>query len=316
MFLYKFNNNNVFCLLGPTTVGKSDISLRLIKLFSFEIVSIDSALIYKFMDIGTDKPSINNLKLFKHKLVNILDPKNIYTLNKFFSDINKILYKIIYVKKKIPLLVGGTMMYYNILFEGLSLLPSSNNYVRQYIKFLIKQYGNFFVYNMLKTLDNKVALKIHFNDTYRIIRNLEIFICSGGYKSSFLKKKLKFKLNLNFIKIIILFKDIQNYVICIKNRFYNMLKLGFKKEVLRLYNRSDLNINSPSIKCIGYYQMWLYLDFKISYCNMIKNSIKSTKYLVKKQLKWLKRWYKKSFIVYRDKKDYFDKIKNYIKYFI
>ncbi len=294
-----FKNNNVFCLIGPTSVGKTFISIELYKYFPFEIISVDSALVYKYMNIGTDKPSLNKLKKYPHRLINIIDPKYFYSVNNFFLDVIKNIYEIIYIKKKTPLLVGGTMMYYNVLFNGLNILPSSNLNIRNYIEYLFIKYGNKYVYNILSKLDYCICKKIHYNDKYRIMRNLEIFLLSGK-KISNLKNENKLKLNLNFIKIIILFDNNVNYKNLIKNRFYNMLKNNFKKEVLYLYNRGDLSINHSSIKCIGYKQMWLYLDNKINYVNMINQSINKTFLLVKNQFKWIKKWYSKSFIVYNN----------------
>ncbi len=309
-----FENNNVFCIIGPTSVGKSFISMKLYEYFPFEIISVDSALVYKFMNIGTDKPSINELKLYNHRLINIIDPKYFYSVNNFFFDVVKNIYEIIYIKKKIPLLVGGTMMYYNVLFNGLNLLPDSNIRIRNHIEYLFKKYGNRYVYNILKRLDFNISKNIHFNDKYRIIRNLEIFI-SSGKKISYLKNKPKFKLNLNFIKIILLFDEKINYKLKIKNRFYNMLNNNFKKEVLFLYKRGNLNINNSSIKCIGYKQMWLYLDNKINYIDMINESINRTILLVKKQLQWIKKWYNNSYVIYNNKLC-FNKIRNYINFLI
>ncbi len=311
MFLNKLNN--IFCLIGPTAVGKTIISIELCKLFPFEIISVDSALIYKYMNIGTDKPSKKILNDINHYLVNIIDPKEVYSVNNFFFDILNSIYKIIYLKNKIPLLVGGTMMYYNVLFNGLWILPDSNFRIRKHIKLLFNRYGNKYVYNILKKIDYDVSKSIHINDKYRIMRNLEIFMHSGK-KVSLLKNNLKFNLNFNFIKIIILFKD-NNYKHKIINRFYYMLSSGFEKEVNYLYNRKDLNINKPSMKCIGYKQMWLYLDSKISYEDMIKDTISKTFILVKNQLKWIKRWYNNSFIVYNNK-NCLKIIKNYIKFLI
>ncbi len=308
MFINKLNN--IFCLIGPTAVGKSLISIELCKLFPFEIISVDSALIYKYMNIGTDKPNKKILKNIPHYLIDIIDPKEIYSVNNFFFDILNSIYKIIYINKKIPLLVGGTMMYYNVLFNGLWILPSSNIRIRNHIKLLFSKYGNKYVFNILKKIDLNISNYIHYNDKYRIMRNLEIFMNSGK-KVSFLKNNFKFNLNFNFIKIIILFEnnDYKNKII---NRFYYMLENGLENEVNYLYNRKDLNINKPSIKCIGYRQMWLYLDSKISYIDMIKDSILKNFLLVKNQIKWIKKWINTSFIVYNNK-NCLNIIKNYIK---
>ncbi len=310
VFKEEFIKNNIFCIVGPTSIGKSNISIELCKSFPFEIISVDSALIYKYMNIGTDKPSCDILNIYPHRLINIIDPKDIYSVNNFFFDVKKHLYDIIYIKKKIPLLVGGTMMYYNVLFNGLFILPPNNYKIRKYINILFNKYGNKYVYNILKNIDYNISKNIHYNDKYRIIRNLEIFI-SSGKKITELKNKFKYNLNYNFIKILILFDKNIDFRKNIKYRFLNMLENGFEKEVYFLYKRKDLNINKPSIKCIGYKQMWLYFDNKLKYKDMINNSILETIYLVKKQLQWIKKWYYNSFIVYKN--NYcLNNIKNYI----
>ncbi len=307
------NNKNVFCILGPSGIGKSYISMELCDLLPFEIISVDSVLIYKYLNIGTDKPSNENLKKYSHKLINILDPKEYYSVNNFFYDVKKEINNI-YNNKNIPLLVGGSMMYYNVLFNGLYLLPKSNFNIRRYINLLFKVYGNKYVYNLFKKIDLLSSKKIHYNDKYRIIRNLEVFFISR--KNINYLKKNKINLNFNFHKIILLPFNKNNLFISIKNRFYNMLKLGFENEVLYLYNRGDLNINMSSIKSIGYRQMWLYLQKKISYNQMIEYTISNNIYLVKKQITWLKKWFNSYIIIIDNYNNCIKKIYNYIIKFI
>ncbi len=289
--LYK----NIFCILGPTGIGKSLISMKLCDLLPLEIISVDSALIYKYLNIGTCKPSEQELIKYPHKLINILDPKEIYSVSSFFFDvINEI--KNIYYNNKIPLLVGGTMMYYNILFNGLYILPKGNFYLRKYIDLLFNKYGSIYLYNLLYKIDYLSSIKIHYNDKFRIKRNLEIFLSTKKNVTYFKKNKKKKLNNINIYKIIILPNNKFDLINSIKNRFYNMLNIGFEDEVLWLYNRGDLNINMPSIKCIGYKQMWMYIQNKISYNKMIDDTINKTIYLIKKQYSWLKKW-KNSYIV-------------------
>ncbi len=306
MLNIKYIYPKVFCILGPTGIGKSLISMKLCEIFPFEIISVDSALVYKDLNIGVNKPSKDELKLFTHYLINIKDPKDYYSVNNFFFDIKEILYKIIFIRKKIPLLVGGTMMYYNVLFNGLNLLPDPNINIRKYINYLFTIYGSKYVFNILKNIDYKSSCKLHYNDKYRIMRYLEIYFITGK-KISFLKQNNKLKLNYNFIKLIIFPSNISLLHKTIKIRFFNMLKNGFKNEVKKLYYRSDLNINSPFMKCIGYKQMWLYLDNKISYVEMINISINKTIYLVKKQLTWLKK-FKNICFLFKQEKDLLKKI--------
>ncbi len=280
---------NIFCILGPTGIGKSYIAMELCKILPLELISVDSGLIYRDLNIGTAKPSKLELKYFPHKLVDIINPEEFYSVQKFFTDVVIELNNIIYIKKKIPLLVGGTMMYYNVLFNGLYFLPKPNYKIRSYINFLFLKYGCNYVYNILKKIDFNSSKNIHFNDKYRILRNLEVFYITKR-NISFLKNINKLNLNFKIYKIIILPNNKNNLIKIVKNRFYKMLSLGFEEEVFNLYIRNNLNIDNNSMKCIGYKQMWLYIDKKISYLQMVEDTINSTLYLIKKQFTWLKKW--------------------------
>ncbi len=283
------NIPKIFCILGPTGIGKSRIAMELCKILPLELISVDSGLIYRDLNIGTAKPSYLELKYFPHRLVNIINPNDCYSVKKFFIDLIKELNDIIFIKKKIPLLVGGTMMYFNIIFNGLYLLPKSNYKIRSYINYLSVKFGCNYLYNILKIIDFSMYKNIHLNDKYRIIRNLEVFLMTKK-NISYFKNINKLSLNFNIYKIIILPQNKNELIKIIKSRFYKMLSSGFEDEVFNLYMRKDLDINKPSIKCIGYKQMWLYIDKKISYIEMINKTISSTIFLIKKQLTWLKKW--------------------------
>ncbi len=279
----------IFCILGPTGIGKSYIAMQLCKILPIELISVDSGLIYKDLNIGTAKPNNLELKYFPHRLINIINPEEYYSVKKFFIDLIYELNDIIYIKKKIPLLVGGTMMYFNIIFNGLYLLPDPNYKIRFYIENLLNNFGIKYIFNILKNVDINSSKKIHWNDKYRIIRNLEVFFTTKK-NVSFFKNIQKVNLNFKIYKIIILPKNKNKLFEIIVDRFYKMLSMGLEDEVYNLYIRNNLNINKPSIKCIGYKQMWLYIDRKISYLKMIKDTVNSTFNLVKKQLTWLNRW--------------------------
>ncbi len=304
-------NKNLFCILGPTAIGKSYISMKLCDLLPLEIISVDSTLIYKYLNIGTAKPTKNDLLKYPHRLVNIINPNEYYSVNIFFNDILKEIYDIFYIKNNIPLLVGGSMMYYNVLFNGLYNLPKSNFCIRKYINLLFDQYGCKYLYNLLCKIDNNLFNKIHYNDKYRITRNLEIFLTTKK-NISYFKNKNKLYLDYKIHKIIILPMNKDILINNIKKRFLNMLDMGFEKEVLYLYNRGDLNIKMPFMKCIGYKQMWLYLEKKISYFQMKNSIINNTLLLLKKQLSWLKRWSNNYIIKLDNYNNCIKKIFNYI----
>ncbi len=306
----------IFCILGPTGIGKSNISMELSNIFPFRIISVDSASIYKYMNIGTAKPSINELLIYPHKLIDILDPKESYSVFNFIKDFKNSINDIYHIDKKIPLLVGGTMMYYNILFNGLNILPKSNFLIREKIQNLFSIYGCKYVHNILSNIDYEYSKVVHFNDRYRIIRAIEVFLISGK-KISYLKKKKKKKIDLDIYKFILLPLNKNFLIKNIEKRFYLMLFNGFEEEVYYLYNRGDLNINMSSIKCIGYKQMWLYLDNKIDYTTMINSSIKDTILLVKHQLTWLRKFSSNSYVIEFDNyKNCINKIYNLIKFLI
>lgn len=252
--IIKKNIPKIFCILGPTGIGKSRIAMELCKILPLELVSVDSGLIYRDLNIGTAKPSNLELKYFHHRLINIIDPSDYYSVKNFFIDLIKELNDIIYIKKKIPLLVGGTMMYFNVLFNGLYLLPKSNYKIRSYINNLFCEFGVKYLYNILKIIDFSMYKNIHLNDKYRIIRNLEVFLITKK-NISYFKNINKLNLNFDIYKIIILPSDKNELIKIVKNRFYKMLSSGFEDEVLNLYIRKDLNINKSFIKCIGYKQM-------------------------------------------------------------
>ncbi len=295
--IIKKNVPKIFCILGPTGIGKSRIAIELCKILPLELVSVDSGLIYRNLNIGTAKPSNLELKYFHHRLVDIIDPIDYYSVKNFFIDLIKELNDIIFIKKKIPLLVGGTMMYFNVLFNGLYILPKHNYLIRSYINNLFSKFGCNYLYNILKLIDFSMYKNIHLNDKYRIIRNLEVFLMTKK-NISYFKNINKLNLNFDIYKILILPKNKIELIKIIENRFYKMLSSGFEDEVLNLYLRKDLNINKPCMKCIGYKQMWLYIDKKISYLEMIKSTISQTVYLIKKQLTWLKKWSDSFKIIY------------------
>lgn len=283
-----FNTPLVIFLMGPTACGKSKLAIKLRKLLPVEIISVDSALIYRGMDVGTAKPSSITLLSHPHSLINIKDPSEIYSVSEFYTDVLTKIKSIINLKR-IPLLVGGTMFYFNILLKGLSKLPSRNSIIRSNLLNIAKRKGNYFLHNQLKLIDIISANRIHFNDVQRVIRALEVFLISGKtltqiYKLDFIAfpyTTIQFSINP------ISKKWLHEKII---QRFNRMLSLGFEEEVKMLMARGDLNIHLPSMKCVGYRQMWNYLKKEISYNDMIYESIQATKKLSKHQLTWLKHW--------------------------
>lgn len=302
----------IILIMGPTASEKTKLAIKLKKKFNFEIISVDSTLIYRDMDIGTNKPSLEERKLAQHRLIDILDPSEYYSAFNFQNDALIEIKKII-SSDKIPLLVGGSMFYFNVLLNGLSILPSKNSKIRQKILNEAKKNGVYSIYKKLKKIDIESAKKIHPNDFQRLSRALEIFLISGKNLTE-LKRYKKFKFPYRTLQIKIMPDNLEILNKKIELRFFEMLKKGFEEEVLMLYHRKDLNKNLPSIKSIGYRQMWSYLNSEINYNEMIKQSIHATKILAKHQITWLKKWNKGYLFRSNDINGIFEKIKNFIEY--
>ncbi|XBC38698.1 MAG: tRNA (adenosine(37)-N6)-dimethylallyltransferase MiaA [Buchnera aphidicola (Melaphis rhois)] len=277
----------VIFLMGPTACGKSALAVKLRQLIPVELVSVDSALIYRGMNIGTAKPTSRELLDNPYYLIDIKDPIEVYSVGEFHKDVLKII-EHIFSLGRIPLLVGGTMFYFRILLDGLPQLPTANNKIRSYLYSMVKTKKNF-LYNKLREIDFESSKRIHPHDIQRILRALEIFYISGKTLTHLTKLK-KYQFPYKVVQFSIMPRNKNWLVNNICTRFSNMLKSGFQKEVEHLLNRGDLNINLPSMRCVGYRQMWNYLINNLSYDDMIHKSISATKKLAKNQLTWLKNW--------------------------
>lgn len=307
--MFKSKPKAIF-IIGPTASEKTKLAIELKKKINIEIISVDSTLIYRGMNIGTAKPTKNEMKLAPHRLIDILDPSQYYSVAHFRKDALLEMKKITSLGK-IPLLVGGSMLYFKSLLDGLSNLPSANFKIRSEIKEIVQKFGLNLLYKKLKKIDLESARKIHPNDFRRLSRALEIFLISGK-KPTELKKK-KSKIFYNILQLIILPKDRQELNKKIKFRFLKMLKQGFEEEFSILYKRKDLNKNLPSMQSIGYKQMWSYFSGKINYNEMVEQSIYATYQLAKKQLTWLKKWNGGHKIFFFDIQKIVDKISYFIE---
>ena len=272
--------------MGPTACGKSQLAIDLAKLLPLHLISVDSALIYKDMNIGTAKPSPSIQKTFPHSLIDIKNPDEKYNVGNFYQDAKYEIEKAI-ANKKIPFLVGGTNFYFNTLSSGLSELPQSNNKSRKYINTMFKENSLLYLYNKLKSIDKISAEKIHSNDTQRICRALEIFFITGKPLSSLQKTNSKKALNYPISKIIVLPERelIHNNII---SRFEKMLDDDFIDEVKYIVNKYKLNSQHQSMQAVGYKQILAYLNNKHSLDEMKFRSIVATRQLCKHQITWLR----------------------------
>ncbi|MEG9487831.1 tRNA (adenosine(37)-N6)-dimethylallyltransferase MiaA [Mannheimia indoligenes] len=275
-------------LMGPTASGKTDLAIALRQELPVEVISVDSALIYKGMDIGTAKPSKAELALAPHRLIDILDPAESYSAMNFHSDALREMAEIT-AQGKIPLLVGGTMLYYKALLEGLSPLPSANPTIRAEIEARAEQQGWAVLHQELVKIDPIAGARINPNDSQRINRALEVFYITGKTMTELTAQQGE-ALPYNILQFAIAPEDRAVLHQRIEQRFHKMIDLGFEEEVKRLFLREDLHINLPSIRCVGYRQMWEYLQGDISLDEAIFKGICATRQLAKRQITWLRGW--------------------------
>ncbi|CAM7347240.1 TPA: tRNA (adenosine(37)-N6)-dimethylallyltransferase MiaA [Morganella morganii] len=275
-------------LMGPTASGKTALAIELRQHLPVEIISVDSALIYKGMDIGTAKPDAAELALAPHRLIDILDPSVAYSAADFRRDALAAMHEIT-AQGKIPLLVGGTMMYFKALLEGLSPLPSADPEIRAQIETRAAQEGWQVLHDELSRIDPVAGTRIHPNDPQRLSRALEVYYISGKTMTE-LTETAGENLPFNAYQFAIAPADRKILHQRIEMRFQMMLKAGFEDEVRALYQRGDLHPDLPSIRCVGYRQMWSYLAGEISYDDMVYRGICATRQLAKRQMTWLRGW--------------------------
>jgi tRNA dimethylallyltransferase len=275
-------------LMGPTASGKTGLAIELCENLPCEIISVDSALIYRGMDIGTAKPNASELQRAPHKLIDILDPAERYSVAEFRKDALLGMQDIT-ERGKIPLLVGGTMMYYKALIDGLSPLPESDEDVRKTIEAKAEDLGWEVLHQQLSHIDPTSAKRIHPNDPQRLIRALEVYHLTNRSMTDLMATKSA-PIPYNIKQFCIAPDDRKVLHQRIAQRFQLMVDIGFRFEVEKLKNRGDLHLNLPSIRCVGYRQMWQYLDGDFNFNVMCERSISATRQLAKRQLTWLRGW--------------------------
>ncbi|WP_353244687.1 tRNA (adenosine(37)-N6)-dimethylallyltransferase MiaA [Providencia sp.] len=275
-------------LMGPTASGKTALAIELRKHLPVEIISVDSALIYRGMDIGTAKPTAEELSQAPHRLIDILDPSLPYSAADFRRDALKVMSEIT-AQGKIPLLVGGTMLYFKALLEGLSPLPSANEAVRSQIEQIAQEHGWSEIHRRLAEVDPVAAERIHPNDPQRLSRALEVYLISGQTLTEMTQTAGE-ELPYNVFQFAIAPQDRKILHERIEQRFHLMIDAGFEEEVRALYHRGDLHVDLPAIRCVGYRQMWSYLDGEISHDEMVYRGICATRQLAKRQITWLRSW--------------------------
>ncbi len=278
-------NKTVVFLMGPTASGKTDLAIEISKHINARLISVDSALIYKGMDIGTAKPDVGTLKAYPHHLIDICEPDQAYSAYDFVGDAKQQI-QTAFENNETPVLVGGTSFYFNALEHGLSNLPKSTNESREKYNQLLKEKGSATLHKELEKIDKKAADRIHKNDSQRVTRALEVFDLSGKTLSDLQGNK---KLGIDYpIKKIILMPPRSELHQRIEKRFLSMMDEGFLSEVEKLKQNPNLHEDLPSIRCVGYRQAWQYLNKEINEDTMIEKAIIATRQLCKRQSTWLK----------------------------
>lgn len=274
--------------MGPTASGKTALAIELVERHNCDIISVDSALIYRGMNIGTAKPNLQELTKAPHRLINIRDPLESYSAADFRIDALQAIEDILGEGKK-PLLVGGTMMYFKALLEGLSPLPAADDVIRKQIQSEAEVHGWQHLHDELVRIDPVSAERIHPNDPQRLSRAIEVYRLSGKSLTALTRVKSA-ALPYDVVQLAISPKDRKVLHLSIEERFKLMLIQGFVEEVRLLRERIELNINLPSMRCVGYRQCWQYLDGEYDYDTMIEKSVVATRQLAKRQLTWLRGW--------------------------
>lgn len=278
----------VICIMGPTASGKTALAMALADVLPCDIISVDSALIYKNMDIGTAKPTEEELASYPHSLIDLRDASETYSAADFCRDaLEKIAQS--RANDRIPVLVGGTMMYFKSLLEGISPLPEGDEAIRAEIELQAKAQGWPALHQELVAVDPQAGLRIHANDSQRITRALEVYRLTGNTLTQLSQIKGD-KLEGNVLQFAITTKERSKLHDRIALRFNQMIELGFEEEVRKLHQRGDLHEGMPSIRCVGYRQMWQFLNGEIDHEEMIFKGICATRQLAKRQLTWLRKW--------------------------
>ena len=278
---------HAICLLGPTATGKTDICLELAQHLPIEVISVDSALVYRDMNIGTAKPELDALSQCPHHLINIIDPNEYYSAAQFKVDAENLAKKI-KSRGAIPVFAGGTMMYYKALKDGLNQLPVRDADIRKEIDLEAKQHGWPHIHEKLKKIDPETAKRLNPNDSQRIQRAMEVFNITGEPMSKLLDATISNQTTIKTIDIALVPESRSRLHEHIGLRFKKMITMGLIEEVVQLKKTWDLSLEMPSMRCVGYRQVWEFLEGKYDEQALIDKGSAATRQLAKRQLTWLR----------------------------
>lgn len=285
----------VIFLMGPTASGKTDLAISLRQHLPVELISVDSTLVYRGMDIGTAKPSDAELAVAPHRLIDIRDPSAPYSVADFLADAEREIIDI-HNAGKIPLLVGGTMLYFRALLDGLAEMPAADAEVRAQIEREAEEFGWPHIHRQLAAVDPHTAAEIHPNHSQRVSRALEVYRVSGKTMSQLRELQSlqasagSFSDRYEVCQLAIAPRDRSILHKRIELRFKTMLEKGLIDEVRALYERGDLHKDLPAIRAVGYRQVWDYFDGIWNYSEMTERGIIATRQLAKRQFTWLRGW--------------------------
>tara|TARA_B110001450_G_scaffold255010_1_gene281546 strand:- start:17 stop:991 length:975 start_codon:yes stop_codon:yes gene_type:complete len=278
-------------IMGPTASGKTDLAIALRKHLPVDLISVDSAQVYRQLDIGSAKPDATTLTDHPHRLIDVRDPAEAYSVAEFLKDATEQMAEIT-AAGRIPLLVGGSMLYFKILLEGLSDLPEANQGVRDQIQQRADEFGWPSLYEELKQIDPQTAAKIHPNHSQRIQRALEVYQLTG-MSMSHLQAAASNNGVLDYYSVVqfsLTFDDRALLHRRIEQRFEQMMSSGLLAEVVGLHKREDLTTDLPSMRAAGYQQIWQHLDGQCTLEEAVERSIVASRQLAKRQITWLRNW--------------------------
>ena len=281
------NHPPAIFLMGPTASGKTGVAVELAQRLPVELISVDSALVYRDMDIGTAKPDAATLARAPHHLIDIIDPTEAYSAAAFRHDALRLMHDITQ-RGKIPLLVGGTMLYFKALREGLSDLPQSDPAMRSALEAEIAQHGIQHLHQQLAQVDAETAARLKPTDTQRIQRAMEIYRITGQPMSTLIGQQQSTELPYRIIPIALVPSDRAVLHQRIATRFATMLKQGLVDELRALRKKYPLHPNMTSMRCVGYRQAWQFMEGEINDVELLETGIASTRQLAKRQLTWLR----------------------------
>ena len=278
-------------IMGPTASGKTDLAIELRKHLPVDLISVDSVQIYRQLDIGSAKPDVSTLTDHPHRLIDIKDPVEAYSVAEFLHDARQQMAEIT-AKGRIPLLVGGSMLYFKILLEGLSDLPEADQGVRDEIQRHAEEFGWPSLYHELKQIDPQTAKKLHPNHSQRIQRALEVYKLTGLSMSELQVAAANNGIRDHYkvVQFSLIFNDRAVLHRRIEQRFEQMMTKGLLAEVNDLYRRGDLHPNLPSMRAAGYQQIWQHLDGYCSLVEAVQKGIIASRQLAKRQITWLRNW--------------------------